>query len=32
MLEGHLESAERRILISGFGVGLSWGTSVLERT
>ena len=31
MLERHVDTAERRILISGFGVGLSWGTSVLER-
>ena len=32
MLEQYLDSDERLILISGFGVGLSWATSVLERT
>ncbi|MFT4823415.1 MAG: 3-oxoacyl-[acyl-carrier-protein] synthase-3 [Halioglobus sp.] len=31
MLEHYLDSDEKRILISGFGVGLSWATSVLER-
>lgn len=31
MLERQLRSGPKRILVSGFGVGLSWGTSVLER-
>ena len=31
MLEQYMDSEERTILISGFGVGLSWATSVLER-
>jgi len=32
MLERRLKTGPRRILMSGFGVGLSWATSVLERT
>lgn len=32
MLEQYMETDEKIILISGFGVGLSWATSVLERT
>jgi 3-oxoacyl-[acyl-carrier-protein] synthase III len=32
MLERYLGDGPRRILICGFGVGLSWATSVLERT
>jgi 3-oxoacyl-[acyl-carrier-protein] synthase-3 len=32
MLERRLEAGPRRILMSGFGVGLSWATAVLERT
>ncbi|MEH6592405.1 MAG: ketoacyl-ACP synthase III [Halioglobus sp.] len=31
MLEQYMESDEKIILISGFGVGLSWATSILER-
>lgn len=31
MLERRLETGPRRILMSGFGVGLSWATTVLER-
>ena len=31
MLAQYMDSDERLILISGFGVGLSWATSVLER-
>lgn len=31
MLEHYMDSHEKTILISGFGVGLSWATSVLER-
>jgi len=31
MLEHYMDSTEKTILISGFGVGLSWATSVLER-
>lgn len=31
MLEQYMDSDEKYILISGFGVGLSWATSVLER-
>ena len=31
MLESYMTSKEKLILISGFGVGLSWATSVLER-
>lgn len=31
MLEQTMDSDEKMILISGFGVGLSWATSVLER-
>jgi len=31
MLERRLKAGPRRILMSGFGVGLSWATSVLER-
>ena len=31
MLEQYLASAARNILICGFGVGLSWGSSVLQR-
>lgn len=31
MLERRLQSGPRRILMSGFGVGLSWATTVLER-
>ena len=31
MLEQYMGSDEKTILISGFGVGLSWATSVLER-
>ncbi|MDG2273352.1 MAG: ketoacyl-ACP synthase III [Halioglobus sp.] len=31
MLEQYLDSDEKSILISGFGVGLSWATSILER-
>jgi 3-oxoacyl-[acyl-carrier-protein] synthase-3 len=31
MLETYLRSPAKRILISGFGVGLSWGTTILER-
>lgn len=32
MLERFIAGGPRRILICGFGVGLSWATSVLERT
>lgn len=32
MLEHYMDTQEKKILISGFGVGLSWATSVLERT
>ncbi len=31
MLEQYMDSNEKTILISGFGVGLSWATSILER-
>jgi 3-oxoacyl-[acyl-carrier-protein] synthase-3 len=31
MLEQYMETGEKTILISGFGVGLSWATSILER-
>lgn len=31
MLEQHLPGPARNILISGFGVGLSWGSTVLQR-
>ena len=31
MLEHRLKAGPRRILMSGFGVGLSWATTVLER-
>lgn len=31
MLEGRLKAGPKRILLSGFGVGLSWATTVLER-
>jgi len=31
MLEHYMDTDEQKILISGFGVGLSWATSVLER-
>jgi 3-oxoacyl-[acyl-carrier-protein] synthase-3 len=31
MLEEYMDSDEKNILISGFGVGLSWATSILER-
>jgi 3-oxoacyl-[acyl-carrier-protein] synthase-3 len=31
MLEQYMDTNEEKILISGFGVGLSWATSVLER-
>jgi 3-oxoacyl-[acyl-carrier-protein] synthase III len=31
MLEHYVSSEEKYILISGFGVGLSWATSILER-
>ncbi len=31
MLEHYMDSDEKTILISGFGVGLSWATSILER-
>lgn len=31
MLERRLSNPPRRILLSGFGVGLSWATTVLER-
>ena len=31
MLERYMDSDEKTILISGFGVGLSWATSILER-
>ena len=31
MLEEYLDTDEKHILISGFGVGLSWATSILER-
>lgn len=31
MLEYYIDTEERTIMISGFGVGLSWATSVLER-
>jgi 3-oxoacyl-[acyl-carrier-protein] synthase-3 len=31
MLEQYMDSDEKIILISGFGVGLSWATSILER-
>jgi 3-oxoacyl-[acyl-carrier-protein] synthase-3 len=31
MLEQTMDTDEKMILISGFGVGLSWATSVLER-
>lgn len=31
MLEQYMGSNEKIILISGFGVGLSWATSILER-
>lgn len=31
MLEQYLYGKEQRILISGFGVGLSWATNILER-
>ena len=31
MLEHYIDTEEKLILISGFGVGLSWATSVLER-
>ena len=31
MLEQYMDTDEKTILISGFGVGLSWATSVLER-
>ena len=31
MLEEYMGSDEKNILISGFGVGLSWATSILER-
>ena len=31
MLEQAMDTDEKMILISGFGVGLSWATSVLER-
>jgi 3-oxoacyl-[acyl-carrier-protein] synthase III len=31
MLQHYMKSEERHILISGFGVGLSWATSILER-
>ena len=31
MLERRLKAGPRRILMSGFGVGLSWATTVLER-
>lgn len=32
MLEQYMDTDEKTILISGFGVGLSWATSVLERS
>ena len=31
MLEHHMDTDEKYILISGFGAGLSWATSILER-
>lgn len=31
MLERRLQAGPRRMLMSGFGVGLSWATTVLER-
>jgi 3-oxoacyl-[acyl-carrier-protein] synthase-3 len=31
MLESYLNGSEKVILISGFGVGLSWATSILKR-
>jgi 3-oxoacyl-[acyl-carrier-protein] synthase-3 len=31
MLEQHMDTSEKYILISGFGAGLSWATSILER-
>jgi 3-oxoacyl-[acyl-carrier-protein] synthase III len=31
MLEGRIAAGPKRILLSGFGVGLSWATTVLER-
>jgi 3-oxoacyl-[acyl-carrier-protein] synthase-3 len=31
MLEQYMKTGEKTILISGFGVGLSWATSILER-
>ena len=31
MLERYMDGAEKTILICGFGVGLSWATSILER-
>ena len=31
MLERRIDQGPRRILMSGFGVGLSWATTVLER-
>lgn len=31
MLESRIKSGPKRILLSGFGVGLSWGTTMLER-
>lgn len=31
MLEHFMDTREKYILISGFGVGLSWATSILER-
>ncbi|MGH8213292.1 MAG: ketoacyl-ACP synthase III [Rhodanobacteraceae bacterium] len=32
MLQSRLESRPARILMSGFGVGLSWATTILEET
>lgn len=31
MLESRIQTGPKRILLSGFGVGLSWATTVLER-
>ena len=32
ILSQELAESDRRVLISGFGVGLSWATTILERT
>jgi 3-oxoacyl-[acyl-carrier-protein] synthase-3 len=31
ILERELSESDRRLLLCGFGVGLSWGTTILER-